>query len=88
MTAYGFGHGAVGEPDVGRTRLYVGDGEPGGFELGESPKNTLLTLNVVEDDFVKFELEAGSYWVVTVANASLAVVSCDEGGVVAAVDQP
>ncbi len=81
FTAYDFGHGAVGQPDVGTTRLHVGTGEPKGFAPGQVPDGTLITRDLVEDDFVKLELEAGSYWVISVANASLALVSCEAAGV-------
>jgi hypothetical protein len=83
FTAYDFGHGAVGQPDIGSTRLYVGRGQPKGFPTGRVPDGTLLTLDLVEDDFVEFELEAGSYWVITVADATLALVSCEPDGVTA-----
>lgn len=81
FAAYNFGHGSVGQPDVGTTRLYIGKGEPKGFTAGQVPDGTLVTRDLVEDDFVEVELEAGSYWVISVANASLALVSCQAAGV-------
>jgi hypothetical protein len=81
FTAYDFGHGAVGQPDVGSTTLYVGRGQPKGFPVGSVPEGTQLTLRVVEDDFVEFELEAGSYWVISTNDATLALVGCEQGSV-------
>lgn len=36
FTAYEFGHGAVGQPDIGTTILYIGEGQPKGFPMGQT----------------------------------------------------
>lgn len=79
-TAYDFPHGGFGRPDVGITLLYIGESVLD-FELGRKPANTLATVQLVEDDFNKFELPVGTYWVVSTNDADVAIVSCKAGGV-------
>ncbi|MEX2553651.1 MAG: hypothetical protein WD627_11705 [Actinomycetota bacterium] len=81
-TATGFLHGGFAQPDVGVTRIHVGaDGSPKDFQAGTRPSNTLVTVRVVEDDFNKFELPAGTYWLISSNYAEISIVSCEEMGV-------
>ena len=81
ITAYDFPHGAVFDSEVGQTRLYIGEEPLDGYTPPEPPPGTLVTLSVVEDDFVEFEVPAGFYWLATTNAARIAIVSCSENGV-------
>lgn len=81
-TAYGFRHGHFGDSEVGTTRLYVGEGAPKDFDsVRNRPSNALVNFRVVENDFTRFELPAGSYWLISTNYAEIAIVSCDNNGV-------
>ena len=88
-TAYGFRHGHFGDSEVGTTRLYVGEGAPKDFDaVRNRPSNALVNFRVVENDFTRFELPAGSYWLISTNYAEIAIVSCDNNGVSNAVPGP
>ena len=80
-TAFGFGHGAVGDSEVGLTRLDFGRGNLGNVAPGPKPEGTVSSVRVVEDDYAEIELEAGQYWVVASNSAQVAIVSCEAEGV-------
>ena len=80
-TAYDFVHGGLGQPDVGRTILYLGEGVLEDFKVSERPEDTLVTVQLVEDDFNRFKLPAGSYWIMSTNDADVAIVSCEANGV-------
>ncbi len=87
-TAYDFGPRGIGEPEVGSTLLYIGQGTLDDFQPGTNPKDPLLTVQLVEDDFNTFEVPAGTYWVVSSNDADIAIVSCEAEGVSAVAAAP
>jgi len=77
VTAYGFSHGGVLDPDVGHTSIYIGPGSPEGENA--EPSNALASLSLTEDDYSTVELPVGTYWLV--GGPIIEIVSCEEGGV-------
>jgi hypothetical protein len=82
VTAYGFSHGGILDPEVAGTAIYFGlADQPPTWDRQTNPSNLQAEIFVVEDDFTKVDLPAGRYWVLTSNGANVAIVSCEEDGV-------
>lgn len=79
VTATGFLHGGIFDPEVGTAAVYVGSMQaPPTYDPQRSlVTNTLVNTRVVEETWTALDLEAGAHWLWTSASPDISLKTCD-----------
>lgn len=79
ITATGFPHGGIFDPDVGTAAVYVGSMQapPTHDQQRSIVTNTLVDTRVIEETWTALDLEVGAHWLWTSASPTISLKTCD-----------